>query len=275
VAAGVAGFAAVEAGILPGRTTLHEVLGLNGPAGEIPDAVAGPSVSGSFVSAARSGTECAWTISYPPGSAAGDALPVVVALHGYVGHHTTAFAQIGLDRFQAESGSRFVIASVDGGNGYWHPRRSGGDSGAMVVQEFLPLLGEQGLDVDRVGLIGWSLGGYGALLLGSQLGPERVAAIAAVSPAMWADAAHSPGGAFDDAEDYAAHDLAGRQEELDGIRVRIDCGTGDGFYPVVRDYASGFAIPPAGGFEPGGHDDDYWRRVAPAELTFLGEAFAR
>ena len=115
------------------------------------------------------------------------------------------------------------------------------------------------------------MGGYGALLIGTQLGPDRVAAIVAESPAMWADGAHSPSGAFDDAEDYAAHDLAGRQDELAGIPVRIDCGTGDGFYPIVRDYAAGFETPPAGGFEPGGHDYDYWRRVAPAQLEFLAE----
>ena len=50
VVAGVAGVAAVEAGLLPGRTTLHSVLGLNGEAGVVPDIEPGPSVSGEFVS---------------------------------------------------------------------------------------------------------------------------------------------------------------------------------------------------------------------------------
>ena len=269
VAAGAAGMAGVEAGLIPGRSTLHSLLGLNGTAGDVPEATPGPAVSGSFVSAARDGVDVGWTISYPPGASAGDALPVVVALHGYSGDHTTAFASLGFDRFQAAAKSPFAIASVDGGDGYWHPRRSGGDSGAMVTDEFLPLLAEHGLQTDRVGFTGWSMGGYGALLLGSQLGPDRVWGIVAQSPAMWVDAAHSPDGAFDDAADYAAHDLAGRQAELDGIPVRIDCGTGDGFYSVVRDYVGGFTIPPAGGFEPGGHDVGYWRRVAPAEFEFL------
>ena len=30
---------------------------------------------------------------------------------------------------------------------------------------------------------------------------------------------------------------------------------------------------PAGGFEPGGHNDAYWRRVAPAEVDFVGRVF--
>ena len=270
VAAGAAGVAGIEAGLIPGRTTLHAVLGLNGEAGTIPDASPGPAVSGTFVSAARAGTEVGWTISYPPGAAAGDSLPVLVVLHGHGGDHTTTFGALGYDRFQAAAKSPFAIASVDGGNGYWHARREGGDSGAMVLDEFLPLLADQGLQTDKVGFSGWSMGGYGALLLGSQLGPDRVWGIVAQSPAMWSDGTHSPDGAFDDAEDYAAHDLAGRQSELDGIPVRIDCGTGDGFYPIVRDYAAGFSTPPAGGFEAGGHNVAYWRRVIPAELEFLG-----
>lgn len=269
VAAGAAGVAGIEAGLLPGRTTLHAVLGLNGEPGEVPDVSRGPAVSGSFVSGARAGTECGWTVSYPPGTSPGDRMPVVVVLHGYDGDHETAFASLGFDRFQAAAGADFAVASVDGGNGYWHPRREGGDSGAMVTDEFLPLLTDQGLDTSRVGFIGWSMGGYGALLLASRLGPERVAAVVAQSPAMWSDGAHSPDGAFDDAEDYAAHDLAGRQSELDGIAVRIDCGTGDGFYPVVREYVDGFATAPEGGFEGGGHDVAYWRRVAAPEFDFL------
>ncbi len=271
VAAGATAAFAVEAGLIPGRTTLHQLLGLNGSPGEIPDADVGPSVSGEFVSEARDGITCGWTISYPPGAAPDDPLPVVVVVHGYDADHTTAFSRLGLDRFQAEARSPFAVASVDGGDGYWHRRAAGGDSGAMVIDEFIPLLADRGLDTSRVGLLGWSMGGYGALLLGSQLGSDRVAAIVAESPAMWQDGAHSPDGAFDDAEDYAAHDLAGRQDELSGIPVRIDCGIGDGFYPVVRDYVEGFETPPGGGFEPGGHDYDYWRRVAPAQLEFLAE----
>jgi len=274
VVAGAAGVAGIETGVIPGRTTLHALLGLNGEAGTIPNVTPGPAVTGEFVSAAREGAKVGWTISYPPGAAAGDSLPVVVVLHGHNGDNTTAFGAMGYEKFQAKASSPFAMASVDGGNGYWHARRSGGDSGAMVVDEFLPLLADQGLDTSRIGLMGWSMGAYGALLLGSQLGPDRVAAIVAQSPAMWKDGAHSPDGAFDDLEDYTEHDLAGRQNELDGIAIRIDCGTGDGFYPVVRDYVSGFPTPPAGGFEPGGHNVEYWRRVAPAELDFLAKHLA-
>ncbi len=55
----------------------------------------------------------------------------------------------------------FAIATVDGGTTYWHPRPNGEDAGGMVVDEFLPLLAEQGLRTDRSAFHGWSMGGYG------------------------------------------------------------------------------------------------------------------
>jgi dienelactone hydrolase len=274
LAAGAAGVIGIEAGLLPGRTTLHTALGLNGPAGSIPDIEPGPFVTGSFVSAARLGVTCRWSLSYPAGSSPGDALPLVVALHGVGGTSRSVFSQLGLDRFQAAAASPFAIASVDGGHSYYHPRASGEDAGAMVTDELLPLLADQGLDTERIGFYGWSMGGYGSLRLASALGPDRVAAVAVSSPAMWVDAAHAADGAFDDADDYAEHLLAGRQGELDGIPLLIDCGLGDGFYPTVRDYVAGFDTAPAGGFEQGGHDAAYWSRVAPAQLEFLGRHLA-
>jgi dienelactone hydrolase len=288
VGAGVVGLAAVTAAaglavenrVLPGRVLMHKLLGLNGPAGTVPDIAPGTMVSGSFVSQARKGAKTGWAISYPPGHAPGTELPVLVALHGYTNDHTNAFGadHLGLDRFLAQAvkaGSRpFAIASVDGGNTYWHRRASGEDAAAMVVDEVLPLLARQRLDTSRVGLYGWSMGGYGALHLASELGADRVSSVVAVSPALWHTAADAARIAFDDASDFAANTPFGHEAALAGIPLRIDCGTGDGFYPAVKDYVAGLHPRPAGGFTPGGHDADYWRRLAPAELAFTAAHFA-
>lgn len=59
------------------------------------------------------------------------------------------------------------------GGSYWHKRASGEDSGAMVLSELIPLLDTHNLDTSRVAFLGWSMGGYGALLLGGRLGPAR------------------------------------------------------------------------------------------------------
>ena len=116
----------------------------------------------------------------------------------------------------------------------------------MVTDEFLPLLGREGLDTRRFALLGWSMGGYGALLLASRLGTDRVAAVVAESPALWREPGETAPGAYDDAADFRAHTLFGRQHALAGIPLRVDCGTGDPFYPATRSYVAGLSPPPGG-----------------------------
>ena len=61
---------------------------------------------------------------------------------------------------------------------------------------------------------------------------------------------------FEDAEEYEQYSVMDRQDELGGIPVRVDCGTGDPFYREVE--ATSTASPPTrtltSTFEPGGHD---------------------
>ncbi|WP_420368701.1 alpha/beta hydrolase-fold protein [Curtobacterium sp. L1-20] len=263
---------AVNLRVLPGRSTMYRVLGLDGPAGTVPDVRPVPTTSGTFVSTARRNKRVGWTIAAPDASGP---LPVVVALHGYGSDHTDFFGtHLGYDRFLAahvaSGGAPFAIAAVDGGNRYWHRRADGDDPSAMVVDEFLPLLARRGFDTARLGFVGNSMGGYGALHLGGLLGSSRVRAVSAISPALWTAAGDTARGAFDDAADFRANTVLGRQRALDGVAVRVDCGTGDGFEPAVRTYVDGFTHRPAGGFQAGGHTHAYWRRMAPEQLAFLG-----
>jgi enterochelin esterase-like enzyme len=264
----------VEQGVLPGRPWLQAHLGLNGDPGVVPDVEPGPVTSGSFVSEHRLGAETGWSILRPPGQPW--RLPVVVALHGLGGSHETLTGpEFALDRYLAAAVAAgappFAIATVDGGTSYWHPRPSGDDASAMVVDELLPLLADHGLRTDDLGLMGWSMGGYGALRLAGLLGPERVRAVVAASPAIWTDPDDASTSGFDDAEEYQQYTVVGHQGDLDGIAVRIDCGTGDPFYRDVQVYADGFSGSATSTFQPGGHEAGYWRRMLPAELAFLGD----
>lgn len=278
---GLVGVAAgVETGVLPGRAGLHDALGLNGEPGEIPDVPPGPLRTGDFTSRARLGRSVGWAVAYPPGAGDGIRLPVLLVLHGRGGDHMNAFgAGLGLDRFLADAVARgepaFAVASVDGGDTYWHRRASGEDAGAMVTDEFVPLLGGLGLDVGRIAFLGWSMGGYGSMLLASRLGPSRVAGVAAESPAIWESASQTAPGAFDGAADYEAHTVFRRQAQLARIPLRIDCGTGDPFYRATKAFVATLSPRPAGGFQPGGHDLGYWRRMAPAQLAFVGRHLHR
>lgn len=270
VAAGAAA-GAVDLDLLPGRTTMYRVLGLNGADGSIPDVEPVPSASGTFVSSARKGRTVGWTIAAP---ASDTPLPVAVALHGYGDDHTGFFGRgLGWDRFLAahiaDGGAPFAIATIDGGNRYWHHRADGDDPSRMIVDEFLPRIARRGFDTDRLALTGYSMGGFGALRLGGVLGASRVRAVSAISPALWTSAGDTARGAFNDAADFRANTVLDRQHALDGVPVRADCGNGDGFAPAVHAYVDGFDSPPAGGFEPGAHTHGYWRRLAPEQIAFL------
>ncbi len=241
-----------------------------GSAAGLPKSSGGRKVSGRF-SSARLGRSCGYTICYP--GTAVERLPVVVVLHARGANHRTAFDTLGMDRFLKAAGYRFALASVDGGDTYWHHRADGTDAGAMVVDEFLPLLAAHGLDTHRIGFFGWSMGGFGALWLSGVLGAGRVAAATALSPALWHRAADTAAGAFDDPADFAAHDVFGQARKLTGIAVRIDCGADDGFYPAARDYLrlirTELRPAPTGSFAPGGHTVAYWRQTVPAQLAVL------
>jgi S-formylglutathione hydrolase FrmB len=202
----------------------------------------------------------------------------VLSLHGRGASHRTTFTTLGLgqvlETLVDDGVPPFALASVDGGDhGYWHPRADGTDAGAMVAEEFVPMLDERGLDTGRLGLYGWSMGGYGALLLaGRDRVPARAVAVA--SPALFTSAAQTPAGPFDSAEDFSRNDVHGHPEWLDGVSLRVDCGRSDPFYVATRNFVDGLQSRPAGGFVRGSHDAAYWRRVAPAELRFLGRRLA-
>lgn len=230
--------------------------------------------TGTFSSTALHGVETGWVINWPAGHD-GEKLRPLIVLHGRSGDHTSAFTALKLDAYLAsivnDGAAPFAIASVDGGDhSYWHPR-SDGDAAAMVADEFLPILAAHGLDTSRIGLYGWSMGGYGALYLASVLRSPRVAVAVAESPAIWHQAGQSAAGAFDDAADFNAHQLWGRQSVLDQIPLQIDCGASDGFAPVTRDLRASLHPTPAGGIEPGGHDDAFWRSQAKSALTFVSQ----
>lgn len=238
------------------------------PAAAAPGA-APTMVTGSFVSAARGGALTHWAIARPPNQTI--PLRPVIALHGKGSDAATVMAG-GVEEALAQAVSAgippFAVVVVDGGGGYWHRRAGGEDSGAMVLDELLPLLAGQQLDVSRVGFLGWSMGGYGALLLGARLGAARTAAICAVSPALWVSPGAAAPGAFDGAADFAANSVFGLPA-LGSIPIRIDCGDSDPFYSATKAFIAQLPRAPAGGFSPGGHDASFWSAQLPGELTWL------
>jgi enterochelin esterase-like enzyme len=219
----------------------------------------------------------AYSIAWPPEVRPDDPLPVCFALPGRGGGPPMGFADHVARLVQRGESPPYAVVGVDGGVSYWHARASGEDRLSMLLREIIPLCARRhhlgGGGRERA-VIGWSMGGFGALLA-AETEPHLFAAVVAVSPAVWTSYAAmmlGPRDAFDSAADFAAHDVIGHADRLAGVHLRIDCGKQDPFYGYVTHLEAALPRPPSGGYSPGGHDHDYWRRVAPAEAKFIGRA---
>jgi S-formylglutathione hydrolase FrmB len=210
-----------------------------------------------------------WTIAWPIDGRRPRA--VVYGLHGKGSDHTMAFDGVGVPEAAAAIGMPVVVAAVDGGaDSYWHRRADGTDALAMLLREFVPLVR------GRVGhlpqaLMGWSMGGYGALLAAEQA-PGRFAAVAPASPAIWLAPGLTAPGAFDSPADFYAHDVFTGIDRLSPLGVAVACGTGDPFYPATEHLVSLMTFPHAVFYGPGQHDDAYWRTAAPQQLRAIAPA---
>ena len=206
-------------------------------------------------------------VSYAVASPGPDA-PVVYALHGRGEDDSFAVERIRFQDFLAAGGVQATVVAVDGGpSTYWHPRRNGVDPLGMLVEELVPLV-EASTGNGRRAVVGWSMGGYGALLAASRF-PDRFPVVVATAPALWRDAADAAPGAFDGTLDFRAHDVFTATDRLGDVRVRIDCGRDDPFVEAVEALAE--QLPEAEVHVGRGfHDAATWRRMAPAQATFLG-----
>ncbi len=211
----------------------------------------------------------------PTSLAHGGPVPVCVWLHGRGDRAATVVDELKVPNFlsQAITGGvpPFVVVAIDGGERYWHRRHDGDDPEAMVVDELPLMLQQQGIIATRWAVAGWSMGGYGALLMAER--HPKFTAVAASSPAVWFRSGDSRPGAFDSAEDFATHDVLASLESLPA-QVRIDCGSEDPFASTAAVMLK--KIPGVhGAMVQGAHTMRFWRSVLPAQLAFLGRALAR
>lgn len=222
----------------------------------VPRAPAGDERLEQRESAARGRTVDFYT-AVPAGYGDGRGLPVCLVLHGG-SKRPRDFAGLGLGRFLTDAVRRgappFVLAGAAGDLLSWRPW-GGDDPQAMVHEEVPAWCAARGFDSTRLAAWGWSMGGYGALLLGETF-PGLLRAIAAFSPAV------------------QPHDsvFAG-VEALRGLPVGLWCGRYDGLYDDVRALERALpTAPAAGGYALGRHNFGYWSTVIPEAFDFLAAA---
>ncbi len=269
----VGGAAAVAAGgasfvELGPRKVLHAVGLVHSPDHHAP-ASGWPVVEHQLDSAAMK-RSVSWAIATPPQAPTG----VVICLHGRNNDHRLVFDTIRVHDAAAAAGVSVAVVGVDGGaDSYWHKREDGTNALAMVTDELIPAVDAQlGAILPRI-VLGWSMGGYGALLVAERK-PALFAAAIAASPALWPTFAASSKGAFDDDADFERNDVFADVASLEQLVVRIDCGTDDGFVGEARRLAARLPQPNPGRFGDGFHDAAYWRSIAADQLATIRSVLA-
>jgi len=190
-----------------------------------------------------------------------------VLLHGYHGSPSQFLTQPFFDTLAALGTRAPEVLLLDGGaDSYWH-NRADGRWGSMVLREGIPA-GTARTHARRVAIGGISMGGYGALLLGSRHA-ARFCGVGAQSPALWLSAGETAPGAFDNATDYARNNV---------FRLRpprplwIDLGASDPFRTAALAYARRVGVQAH--VRPGGHDAALWDAFTPKFLRFFARACA-
>jgi S-formylglutathione hydrolase FrmB len=192
---------------------------------------------------------------------------LLVLMHGKGGGPSQFLSQPFFDTLAGLHARAPDVLLLDGGDdSYWH-NRSDGAWGSMVLREAIPA-GIARTHARRVAIGGISMGGYGALLLGSP-SPGRFCAVGAQSPALWLSAGETAPGAFDDAQDYERNDVF---ELRPPHPLWIDLGASDPFRTATLAYARRAHVHAH--VRPGGHDTALWDAFTPKFLRFFAGACA-
>jgi pimeloyl-ACP methyl ester carboxylesterase len=278
-AAGLTGVELIVHDVIPGHQALNQLDG-NCSVAKPPVTFApgGSSMSGQFLSVARN-RMVGYTIAYPPGHAIGSRLPLVVALHAFDGDHTRVLPGLSLVQalamqISARPLAPMAMVAADGGNGYWHPQ-PGDDPMGMLINEVIPRCQHLGLGVppDPIGVLGVSMGGYGALLLAEKQ-PALIKAVAAISPAVWTNyrqASAANRNAFGSAGEFSANDVIQHAQSLSGVAVRIASGRSDPFHANVVALAKALPGSPVLDFSGGCHTEAFFAAALPPSSAFLGQ----
>jgi len=217
-------------------------------------------------------------VELPP-PADGSRRPLLVLLHGRNGSHDdwASHELYAALKAAGDAAPDVVLPNGDDAS-YWHDR-STGRWGTYVVREVIPdAVRLLHADPHRVAIGGDSMGGFGALDI-ARLHPGVFCAVGGHSAAIFASAGNTTEGSFDDAADFAKHDLvtwaAHTAHPFAGTPVWMDVGSDDPFHDtdvqVARDLEAHGADISFHVF-PGGHDWGYWNAHTAQYVRFYVSA---
>ncbi len=210
----------------------------------------------------------------------GPGRPLLVLLHGRGGSPNDFLASELYDALDRAGDRAPSVLLVDGGDhSYYHDRKEG-RWGTYVLREAIPkAVRTLRADGRRIAIGGFSMGGFGALSLART---GRLCAVGGHSPALWRTGAETPAGAFDDAEDFARHDLfrwaGSRPRPYGRAAVWLDVGRDDSFRAATVAYADVLRAQAKRAVIrvwAGDHSHAYLRRHLDDYVAFYASALAR
>jgi S-formylglutathione hydrolase FrmB len=191
--------------------------------------------------------------------------PLLVFLHGR-GADPDDVANGHLEEALKRLGPRApsIVVPDDDGSSYWHDRRTG-RWGTYVLHQVIPAaLRRTHADPHSVAIGGISMGGFGALDL-ARLAPTRFCGVGAHSGALWPTGGETPEGAFDNADDFARHDVMHLPFRYRGP-LWIDVGNRDPFRSADMEFARTHRASLH--VWPGSHEWSYWNAHWSRYLRF-------
>jgi S-formylglutathione hydrolase FrmB len=165
----------------------------------------------------------------------------------------------------------FAVAAVDGDN-YWVDVGKGDDPQRMLSDELPGWLAQRQLRPASA-MFGISMGGFGTLRYARE--HKDLKAVAVASAALfvsWPDAKSRK--VFADRGQWEAHEPLLHTEELKGTPTGVWCGNSDPFIGADRKLIKALQ-PEVAELTNGEHNEDYWRRIMPDVLKFVGERLTR
>ncbi|MFC4699988.1 alpha/beta hydrolase [Glaciecola siphonariae] len=216
-------------------------------------------------------------------------LPVVLLLHGVYGNHWawmfSGGAHLVLDKLREQGLSEFVLVMPSDG-GIWDgsaylPLRKGGNFERWIVDDVISAVTQHVDSVSEssnVYIAGLSMGGYGALRLGSKY-PDLFSGISAHSAvtelADLSQFTQTDLRAYATADDNEPSVLYWMKQHKNSLPpIRFDCGKDDVLFEANKALTSQMnKLGIAHRFEAfeGGHEWDYWHQHLDKSLKFFDE----
>ena len=233
-----------------------------------------PEITSFVVKSKLMGEPLYGTLVTPSGG--GKGRPLLVFLHGYGASPSGMLSPAFIAALRGLGDRAPVVVLPEGSVGWWHDRAEG-PWGSYVLSEVIPTaLARSGADSHRVAIGGISMGGFGSLDLG-RIAAKRFCAVGGHSPAAFTRGSSDISFAFDNAADFARHDLIGIARSHSPYRapVWIDVGSQD----LLRGAATTLAHElKADGADvtfhvwPGAHNGRYWDAHFAQYLAFYAKS---